>query len=163
MRKYCIGLWAVVMMACNSQPKQTTENTKIDRDQTTTVSQEPATDTIAELQVERFRLPPAISGCSALYASDSAGLLQGELILASNVKDTAYVKVNGQLQPLVLKEKVSDKTLLEETYIGPGITVQLKATQQEEQGEKVRLYKGEIIIQKGEQRIMMPVIGAVNC
>src|SRR5688500_10524155 len=114
MKKYCFCLWAIVTVACNNQPKPVTENTKIDKDQTTTVTKKPATDTIAELQVESFDLPPAIQGCSGVYASDSLELQQGKFILVSNLKDSAFVKVNGRLLPLVLQKKVSDDIMANE-------------------------------------------------
>jgi hypothetical protein len=163
MRKYCFCLWAIALMACNSKPKQTTENTKIDKDQTTTVSKEPTTDTIAELQVESFDLPATLQGCSGVYASDSTQLQQGKYILVNNMKDTAYIKINGRLMPLVLQKKTTDNIIANEVYADQDIQVIVNTTEQKKLGEELTQYAGELIIRKSGQEIRMPVIGQVGC
>ena len=160
--KWIYILVAIAAFSCTDRPKQTTSNTENKRSVKVETTGPPA-DTIAELQIEAFDVPPDFRGCSGLFTTDTAQQEHQQYYFVTDLQQTAYIKVNGQLNQLTIKENKKDSQRINATYTASGIEVQLEATEKKRLGDEVWWYEGKLTVKKGSQQLTVPVSGAVGC
>ncbi|HZF65365.1 MAG TPA: hypothetical protein VEZ55_12795 [Chitinophagaceae bacterium] len=102
------------------------------------------------------------SGCSGLFNSE--GAVAHERVLVSNLKGTAFIKLNDQLMELKLVKQTNvNETTINELYSNGEVEIDLKITKDPASSEKDNRYKGVIIIRRDGNQEALSVAGTLRC
>lgn len=109
-------------------------------------------------------IPQDIEGCTGLYTFDTTNLKKKAYIIETDLRQTAFIKINGKLIKLKL---LSNKNLPGEnyksSYTGEGYTVILITKTVKQIDVEKSLDSGTLEINKGKEKIKIKVHGISGC
>ena len=94
------------------------------------------------------QIPIAVKACSGLFISDTATEFSNNYIIATNLKGTAFIKLNNRLLEMKLIRQTNiDSTTIYELYSNEEIEVDLKMKHMNRLEEENK-YNGVLIIRR---------------
>ena len=110
------------------------------------------------------KVPISISGCSGLFVPDTASQTSINYLIATDLKGTAFLKLNNRLLELKLIRQTNiDSTTIYELYTSDEVEVDLKMKQSNKAEDAVWNYNGVMILRREGKNYAVPVRGKVGC
>ena len=110
------------------------------------------------------RIPRDIEGCTGLFTFDTTDLKKKAFIIETDLRQTAYIKMNGILIKLkLLNNKTLPGETYKSTYTGEGYTVILISKTIRQIDVEKSLDSGTLEIIKDKQKIKVKVHGISGC
>jgi len=110
------------------------------------------------------QIPRDIEGCTGLFTFDITDLKKKAFIIETDLRQTAYIKMNGKLIKLkLLNNKTLPGETYKSTYTGEGYTVILISKTIRQIDVEKSLDSGTLEIIKDKQKIKVKVHGISGC
>jgi hypothetical protein len=110
------------------------------------------------------RIPRDIEGCTGLFTFDTTAFKRKAYIIETDLRQTAYIKMNGKLIKLkLLNNKTLPGETYKSTYTGEGFTVILISKTVKQIDVEKSLDSGTLEIIKDKQKIKVKVHGISGC
>ena len=110
------------------------------------------------------QIPRDIEGCTGLYTFDTTVFKKKAYIIETDLRQTAYIKINGKLIKLkLLNNKNLPGETYKSTYSGEGYTVILISKTVKQLDVDKSLDSGTLEIIKDKQKLKVKVHGISGC
>ena len=108
-------------------------------------------------------LPKDIKQCSGLFVIDTAAATK-QYVFANDLKGKGFLMIDNKLikLDLIKQTNINEKTM-NELYVGEGLEVELKITQDKELGEKAWNYNGVLVVKKEGREEAINITGKLGC
>jgi hypothetical protein len=161
MRRIFVGLIVLFSACTNENNGETSSLSSLDSN----TANNPLAINSDKILIQGFtQMPSIINNCSALFVKDTMGNGPKEYYFVSDLKGTAFIKLNNRLMELkLLKQTNVDKYTVNELYANEEVEVDLKIKQIKEETNTGWNYSGVLIIRRGTEREAINIAGKLGC